>query len=115
MKRLFYFLIIALTALSVSCRKEFDDSAIWDEIYDLEQRVANLEKQVNTNIKSIQQLAEAAQSYDYVKSITPITENGKVIGQGNHEELMENCETYREIYKSQMGLDLKEDQNGGEV
>ncbi|MBR6642913.1 MAG: ABC transporter ATP-binding protein [Lachnospiraceae bacterium] len=36
-----------------------------------------------------------------------VLDDGTVIGQGTHEELMADCETYREIYKSQMGLDLK--------
>lgn len=27
--------------------------------------------------------------------------NGKIVGQGNHQELLENCEIYREIYESQ--------------
>ena len=43
-----------------------------------------------------------------------VLDDGKVIGQGSHEELMVTCETYREIYKSQMGLNLDE-QNGGGV
>ena len=32
-----------------------------------------------------------------------VLEDGKVIGQGTHAQLMEQCETYREISKSQMG------------
>ena len=30
-----------------------------------------------------------------------VMDNGELAGQGTHEELMENCETYREIYYSQ--------------
>jgi len=40
-----------------------------------------------------------------------VLDDGTVIGQGTHEELMADCETYREIYKSQMGLDLKTEGN----
>jgi len=42
-----------------------------------------------------------------------VLDDGVVIGQGTHEELMLTCETYREIYKSQMGLDLSEEKHGG--
>ena len=35
-----------------------------------------------------------------------VLDDGAVIGQGTHEELLASCETYREIYKSQMGLEL---------
>ena len=31
-----------------------------------------------------------------------VLDDGKIVGQGNHEQLMENCEAYREIYDSQM-------------
>ncbi len=30
-------------------------------------------------------------------------ENGKLVGKGTHEELMENCSIYQEIYESQIG------------
>lgn len=32
-----------------------------------------------------------------------VLEDGEAIGYGSHEELMTNCEVYREIYQSQMG------------
>ncbi|MBE5759060.1 MAG: ABC transporter ATP-binding protein [Clostridiales bacterium] len=32
-----------------------------------------------------------------------VIENGKVVGQGKHEELMESCPIYLDIYKTQMG------------
>ena len=32
-----------------------------------------------------------------------VLEDGKEIGYGTHEELMEECEVYREISQSQMG------------
>ena len=31
-----------------------------------------------------------------------VLDDGKIIGQGTHEELMENCALYREIYQIQM-------------
>ena len=30
-------------------------------------------------------------------------EAGEIVGYGTHEELMESCEIYRDIYQSQMG------------
>ena len=41
-----------------------------------------------------------------------VLDDGVVIGQGTHQELMAGCETYREIYKSQMGLELEEKDKG---
>ena len=32
-----------------------------------------------------------------------VMNKGKVVGFGSHEQLLENCEIYREIYSSQMG------------
>ena len=68
------------------------------------------QKQSVTTVTIAQRISSVMQS-----DLILVLDDGKVIGQGSHEELMESCETYREIYKSQMGLDLKEKQNGGEV
>ena len=32
-----------------------------------------------------------------------VMDNGKCIGYGSHEELLQNCRAYREIYEAQMG------------
>ena len=32
-----------------------------------------------------------------------VLDKGEIIGMGTHDELMENCEVYREISQSQMG------------
>ena len=32
-----------------------------------------------------------------------VMEAGEAVGYGTHEELMESCEIYRDIYHSQMG------------
>ena len=32
-----------------------------------------------------------------------VLDNGKCIGYGKHEELLETCPAYREIYDTQMG------------
>jgi len=32
-----------------------------------------------------------------------VMEDGEINGYGTHEELLENCKVYRDIYESQMG------------
>ena len=34
-----------------------------------------------------------------------VLDNGRVVGQGTHEELMEDCETYQEIALSQLSME----------
>jgi ATP-binding cassette subfamily B protein len=46
-----------------------------------------------------------AQRISSVRNMTHILvmEAGEIVGYGTHEELMESCEIYRDIYQSQMG------------
>ena len=83
MKQLFKFWIVAALLLMVGCSKEYDDSALVGRVDDLESRVQRLEQlcqQMNTNISSLQTIVTALQNNDYVTGVTPITENGKIIG-----------------------------------
>ena len=41
-----------------------------------------------------------------------VLDDGQTVGLGTHEELLKNCETYREIYESQF---KKEDLKAGET
>ena len=62
---------------------DYDDTAIRNEITDLANRVAKLEQlcqQMNTNISSLQTIVNALQKNDYITAVTPITQNGKVVG-----------------------------------
>ncbi len=62
---------------------DYDDTAIRNEISDLANRVAKLEQlcqQMNTNISSLQTIVNALQKNDYITAVTPITQNGKVVG-----------------------------------
>ncbi len=34
-----------------------------------------------------------------------VLDEGKIVGKGRHEELMESCETYKEIALSQLSLE----------
>ena len=83
MKQLFRFWIVAALLLMVGCSKEYDDSVLVGRVDDLESRVQRLEQlcqQMNTNISSLQTIVTALQNNDYVTGVTPITENGKIIG-----------------------------------
>jgi hypothetical protein len=51
------------------CQKGYDDSALWDEVNGLKTRLAELEKQVNARIATLQELVEAVEGK---KSITDV-------------------------------------------
>ena len=77
-------------AVGVSSCSKFDDSAIWDKLNEQEQtlndhekRIAALEelcKQMNTNINALQTLVEALEKRDYITNVSPVREDGVVIG-----------------------------------
>jgi ATP-binding cassette subfamily B protein len=37
-----------------------------------------------------------------------VLDEGRIVGMGRHEELMESCEVYGEIYRSQMTEEVTE-------
>lgn len=83
MKKLFTYLLVAITMIIAGCSESFDDSKIWDKLNDHESRIAKLEelcKQMNTNISSLQTIVKALQNNDYVTGVTPITKDGETIG-----------------------------------
>ncbi|MBQ3150391.1 MAG: ABC transporter ATP-binding protein [Clostridia bacterium] len=65
---------------------------------------ANLRKALSENMKG-STVITIAQRVSSVKNCDQIIvlDDGKVIGRGNHEQLIENCKEYREISESQMG------------
>lgn len=76
-------LLSALTLLTVVACSKFDDSEIWSELKDHEERIVKLEtlcNQMNTNITSLQTIIIALQNNDYVTNISPIKEGSKEIG-----------------------------------
>ncbi len=90
MKKLFFIITLFCGVLFSSCSETFDDSKIWDKLYehdqaikDHEQRISALEelcKQMNTNISSLQTIVTALQNNDYVTGVAPITKDGETIG-----------------------------------
>ena len=88
MKRFLLSVVLATSLAFTSC--QFDDSDIWDKfgemeesIRDHEQRISALEelcKQMNTNIEALQTLVDALEKHDYITNISPIREDGKIVG-----------------------------------
>lgn len=81
MKKLLSLLMCGL--LLFGCSDKYDDSALRNDLSDLENRVTKLEelcKQMNTNISSLQTIITALQNNDYITSVTPITNDGKIVG-----------------------------------
>lgn len=81
MKKLLTLLFCGI--LLCGCSDEYDDSALRNDLNDLETRVTKLEelcKQMNTNISSLQSIVTALQTNDYVTGVTPAMQNGKEVG-----------------------------------
>lgn len=70
------------------------------------------DKKIRTNISSLEDMTKiivsqrvaTIQDADYIL----VLEGGKVVGQGKHEELLENSPIYREIYETQIERDEHE-------
>ena len=74
---------------------------------------AYIRKQIREQKRGITTVTIAQRISSVMQSdLILVLDDGQIIGQGNHEELMSSCETYREIYKSQMGQDLSERNKG---
>lgn len=70
MKKLLSLLVCGL--LLFGCGDKYDDSALRNDLNDLENRVTKLEelcKQMNTNISSLQTIITALQNNDYITSV----------------------------------------------
>ena len=75
--------IITLIGVITFSSCKYDDDDLWSSLHGLEDRVAKLEelcKQMNTNISSLQTIVTALQSNDYITGVTPITNDGEIIG-----------------------------------
>lgn len=55
----------------------------------------------NNNITTVFIVSQRASSIQHADQIV-VLDDGKVVGLGKHEELLEQCEVYKEIYYSQM-------------
>lgn len=75
-------LVASVLALVVSSCG-YDDTAIWDKVNAVEDRVAKLEElcnKTNSDIEALRTIVTALRQNDYVVSVTPVIEGGKTIG-----------------------------------
>lgn len=76
MKKILSVLCIA-TLLFTSCSDEYDDSKLWQNVNDLKDRIASLEKTVrtmNSDISSIQSIVDAINARDYIVKIEELAD-----------------------------------------
>ena len=83
MRKLFTILSLCAALTLVGCTEPYDDTAIREDIEDLQERVTALEemcRKMNSNISAMQSILTVLQNNDYITSVTPVTEGGKTIG-----------------------------------
>ena len=76
-----------------------DSSSALDYKTDATLRKALKENMKNTTVVTVAQRVSSVKDSDVIL----VLDNGKIIGIGSHEYLLENCNEYREISDSQMG------------
>lgn len=70
---------------------------------------ANLRKQLNKFLDGKTQIIITQRSATAMRcDKVYVMDDGKVVGVGSHKELLQTCQTYKEIYDSQMGGGLNE-------
>ena len=75
--------LLMCVLLLLGCSDKYDDSALRNDLNDLENRVAKFEdlcKQMNTTISALQTIVTALQNNVYVTGTTPLMKDGKEIG-----------------------------------
>lgn len=76
-KRIITSLILCITLLC-GCMNELDNA-----LNQLERRIANLESrcnQMNSTIEGLRQMVETLESHDFIKSVDPLYQGGRIIG-----------------------------------
>lgn len=81
-----------------------DSSSSLDYKTDASLRAALAENMKKSTVITVAQRVSSVKSCDKII----VLDEGRIIGYGNHEQLLENCEEYREISQSQMGGDFVE-------
>lgn len=79
-----------------------DSSSALDYKTDASLRHAIREHYAGTTIVMVAQRISSLMGLDHIL----VLEEGEPIGYGNHQELLADCEVYREIYETQMGSDI---------
>lgn len=75
-----------------------DSTSALDYATDLKLRKAIKEEMADTTVIMISQRTTSIKDADLII----VLEEGEAVGMGTHSELLETCEVYREIYRSQM-------------
>lgn len=81
-----------------------DSSSALDYKTDANLRHALAESMKNCTVITVAQRVSSVKSCDNII----VLDEGRIIGQGRHEQLLESCSEYREISESQMGGDFVE-------
>ena len=81
-----------------------DSSSALDYKTDASLRRALSESMSDSTIITVAQRVSSVKSCDVIL----VLDEGRIIGHGTHEQLLEQCEEYREISQSQMGGDFVE-------
>jgi ATP-binding cassette subfamily B protein len=76
-----------------------DSSSALDYKTDLNLRRAIAEQDGGTSVIIVAQRVSSVMNSDLII----VLDEGRIIGIGNHKELLESCEIYKEISDSQMG------------
>ena len=76
-----------------------DSSSALDYKTDAALRKALSESMADTTVVTVAQRVSSVKDCGLII----VLDEGKIIGMGDHEHLLENCEEYREISESQMG------------
>ena len=107
MRKLFICLSV-IGLLLVSCSNDYDDSALWDSVNSLENRVAKLEelcKQMNTNISSLQEIVKALKGRESITNISTLSD-------GNGYSITFTSGKTITIYHGKNGSDGSDGTNG---
>ena len=92
-----------LIARAIAAKPEIlildDSSSALDYRTDANLRKALKEKMADSTVITVAQRISSVKDCDLII----VLEDGKIIGKGTHEELLENCVEYKEISDSQMG------------
>ena len=92
-----------LIARAIAAKPEIlvldDSSSALDYKTDANLRRALKENLMGTTVVTVAQRVSSVKDCDLIL----VLDEGKIIGSGKHEELLENCPEYREISESQMG------------
>lgn len=94
--------------ISSGCSNSYDDSALWNSVSDLENRVVKLEElccQMNVNISSLREIVTALQKNETIKSVESLPDgSGYQITFSSNKKII--------VYHGKDGIDGEDGKNG---